>query len=201
MEIANKFKKMNLCLVMDRFMIHLKNSNYVPSDSHELLLRAREITSKMKITIRDMRVSSRYLEFDVSVPKDMLEQLIKKLEPIGPLDHAKHVIDEPIGKEEAIEKGRYYFNYERFWESHEILEGAWKKSEGAEKDLIQGIILVAAALVHYQKNENEICLSIFNRALEKIGNAKGKYHKIDIDALRNKISSMVRTGVLETFTI
>ena len=182
-------------------MIHLKNSHYVPSDSDDLLLRARKITSDMKITVRDMRVSSRYLEFDVSIEKERLEQLIKKLEPIGFLDHAKHVIDEPIGKEEAIAKGRYYFNYERFWECHEVLEGAWKKSGGEEKDLIQGIILVAAALVHYQKNENEICLSIFNRALEKIGNAKGIYHKIDVDALRSKISSMLRTRVLETFTI
>jgi len=182
-------------------MIHLKNSDYVPSDSHDLLLRAREITSLMHITIRDMRVSSRYLEFDVSIGKERLDQLIKKLELIGPLDHAKHVVDETIGKEEAIEKGIDYFNYERFWECHEVLEGAWKKSEGKEKELIQGIILVAAALVHYQKNENEICLSIFNRALEKIGSAKGKYHKIDVDALRDKVSSMLRTGALETFTI
>src|SRR5574341_2370284 len=102
---------------MDRFMIHLKNSDYVPSDSHDLLMRAREITSLMRITIRDMRVSSRYLEFDVSIGKDRLDQLIKKLESIAPLDHTKHVIDEPMGKEEAIEKGRYYFNYERFWEA------------------------------------------------------------------------------------
>ena len=182
-------------------MIHLKNSDYVPSDSQELLLRAREITSHMHITIRDMRVSSRYLEFDVSIPKDMLDQLIKKLETITPLDHAKHVTDEIIGKEEAIEKGRDYFNYERFWECHEVLESAWKKSEGKEKELVQGIILVAAALVHYQKNENEICLSIFRRALDKIGNSKGNYHKIDVDALRNKVSSMLRTGILETFTI
>ena len=72
----------------------------------------------------------------------------------------------------------------------------WKR-----KRLLNGIILVAAALVHYQKNENEICLSIFCRALEKIGNATGKYHKIDIDALRNKISNMIRTGIIETFTI
>jgi len=155
----------------------------------------------MKITVRDMRVSSRYLEFDVSVPKERLEQLIKKLEPIGPLDHAKHVIDEQMGKEETIEKGIYYFNYERFWESHEVLEGAWKKSQGKEKELIQGIILVAAALVHYQKNENEICLSIFNRALEKIGDATGNFHKIDVDVLREKVSSMVRAGAPETFTI
>ena len=58
-----------------------------------------------------------------------------------------------------------------------------------------------AAIRHYQKDENEICLSIFGRALEKIGNATGKYHKIDIDALRNKISNMIRTGIIETFTI
>ena len=182
-------------------MVHLKNSHYVPSNSHELLLRAREITSIMKITVRDMRVLRRYLEFDVSIPKERLEQLIKKLEPIAPLDHTKHVVDEPIGKEESIEKGRYYFNYERFWEAHEVLENAWKKSEGKEKELVQGIILVAAALVHYQKNENNICLSIFNRALEKIGDAKGQYHMIDMDALRNKVSSMVQTGKIETFTI
>ncbi len=186
---------------MDRFMIHLKNSAYIPSDSHDLLLRARKIASDMHITIRDMRVSSRYLEFDVSIEKERLDQLIKKLAPIGPLDHAKHVIEEHIGKEEAIEKGIDYFNYERFWECHEVLEGAWKKSEGKEKELIQGIILVAAALVHYQKNENNICLSIFRRALEKIGTAKGKYNKIDVDALRNQVSSMLRTEILETFTI
>lgn len=201
MEIANKFKKSNLSLIMDRFMIHLKNSAYIPSDSHDLLLRARKIASDMHITIRDMRVSSRYLEFDVSIEKERLDQLIKKLAPIGPLDHAKHVIEEHIGKEEAIEKGIDYFNYERFWECHEVLENAWKKSEGKEKELIQGIILVAAALVHYQKNENDICLSIFRRALEKIGDAKGKYNKIDVDALRNQVSSMLQTEILETFTI
>ena len=182
-------------------MIHLKNSGYVPKDATKLLLQARSISSEMDITIRDVRVSSRYLEFDVSIKKVELDHLIQKLEPIGPLDHAKHVVDEVIEKEEAIEKGRDYFNYERFWECHEVLEGVWKKSDGAEKDLLNGMILVAAALVHYQKDENETCLSIFRRALEKIGNARGKYHKIDVDALRNKISNMIRSGAIETFTI
>lgn len=182
-------------------MIHLKNLKYRPADSSQLLLQARRLATGMNITIRDMRVSSRYLEFDVSIIKERLDDLVKKLNPLGPLDHAKHVVEEEIEKNEAIEKGRYYFNHERFWESHEVLEGAWKKSEGKEKELIQGIILVAAALVHYQKNENDICLSIFRRALEKIGNSTGKYHEINVDELRNKVSNMIRTGVLETFTI
>lgn len=182
-------------------MVHLKNSTYVPRDAARLLSKSRDLSSKMNITIRDMRVSSRYLEFDVSIKKERLDELVQKLGPIGSLDHAKHVTEEMIEKNDAIEKGRYYFNHERFWESHEVLEGAWKKSEGKEKELIQGIILVAAALVHYQKDENDIGLSIFGRALEKIDNATGKYHEIDIDVLRNKVSGMVKTRVLETFTI
>ena len=182
-------------------MIHLKNYDYVPHDATKLLTHARKLATGMNLIIRDMRVSSRYLEFDVSIKKENLDELIKKLKPLGILDHAKQVVDEPLGKEEAIEQGRYYFNYERFWECHEILEGAWKKTEGSEKELIQGIILVAAALVHYQKDEDDICISIFRRALEKIGNATGKYHKIDVDALRNRVSEIIRTGILETFTI
>ena len=41
----------------------------------------------------------------------------------------------------------------------------------AEKDLVQGIILVAAAFVHHQKFEDDICSSIFSRALEKLNNS------------------------------
>ena len=37
-----------------------------------------------------------------------------------------------------------------------------------EKELIQGLILVAAALVHYQKYENVVCLSVLGRALKKL---------------------------------
>ncbi len=182
-------------------MIHLKNSRYVPQDAYKLLLQARKLGSGTASTIRDTRVSSKYIEFDVSIKKAELDLLIKKLEPIGQLDHAKHVVEEEIGKEDAIEKGRDYFNNERFWECHEILEGVWKKEDGKEKDLLQGLILVAAALVHYQKDENEICLSIFGRALEKIGNVTGKYHKIDMDAIRQKVSGMIRSKVIETFMI
>lgn len=104
-------------------------------------------------------------------------------------------------KEEAIEKGREYFNYERFWECHETLEGVWKKTYEGEKDLVQGIILVAAAFVHSQKNENDICLSILKRAMEKFGNSSSKYYEIDVDVLRHKVSEIISSGKIVTFTI
>ena len=182
-------------------MIHLKNSGYLPKDAKKLLSQADKLVSGMHAVVRDTRVSSKYLEFDISVSKEYLDMLVKKLETIGPLDNARHVVEEEMEKEEAIEKGRNYFNDERFWECHETLEGVWKKTYEGEKDLIQGIILVAAAFVHYQKNEDEICLSILKRGIEKIGSSSGKYHNIDVDVLRNKVSKIITTGKIVSFTI
>lgn len=73
-----------------------------------------------------------------------------------------------MDKNESFRQGIGLFNEERFWESHEILEQAWKQSQGSERDNIQGIILIAAAFVHQQKGENDICLSILARAKSKL---------------------------------
>lgn len=182
-------------------MLHLKNENYVPKDASELLHQSRDLSSGMNVTIRDTRVSRKFLEFDVSIKKENLDELLTKMKPIGELDHAKHVVEEKIPKEDAIRDGISYFNDERFWECHEVLEGVWKECYEGEKDLVQGIILVAAALVHFQKNENEICLSILNRALYKLANSSGKYHNIDMDVLRNKINEIITSGKISTFLI
>jgi len=182
-------------------MIHLKNSGYLPKDAKRILSQADKLVSGTHAIVRDTRVSSRYLEFDVSISKDYLDLLVKKMEAIGPLDHARHLVEEEMEKEEAVEKGRDYFNYERFWECHETLEGVWKKTYEGEKALVQGIILVAAAFVHYQKYENEICFSILKRAMEKFYNSSGKYYKIDVDVIKNKVSEIINSGQIMTFTI
>ena len=56
---------------------------------------------------------------------------------------------------------------ERYWKSHEVLESIWKDSKGQTKNLLNGLILVDAAYVHFQKGENTIFFSILNRSLEK----------------------------------
>lgn len=182
-------------------MLHLKNENYIPKDASELLHQSRDLSSGMNVTIRDTRVSSKYLEFDVTIQKENLDELLTKMKPIGELDHAKHVVEEEIPKEDAIRDGISYFNNERFWECHEVLEGVWKKCYEGEKDLVQGIILVAAALVHFQKNEDDICISILNRALNKLANSSGKYHNIDVDVLRNKVNQIITSKQIFTFSI
>jgi uncharacterized protein len=182
-------------------MIHLKNSGYLPKDAKQLLSEADHLVAGMHAIVRDVRVSSNCLELDVSISKEYLDILVKKFETIGPLDNARYLIEEEMKKENAIEKGRDYFNSERFWECHEILEGVWKKTFEGEKDLVQGIILVAAAFVHHQKNEDEICRSILKRALEKIGNTGGMYHEIDIDAAQKNVSRIIHSGKIHVFMI
>ncbi len=188
-------------MMLDRFMVHLKNSGFLPRDAPTLLKKADDLTVELKALVRDTRVSKKYLEFDVSIAKEHLDLLVVKLEPLGKLDHARHLVEEKIEKEEALDNAVFYFNNERFWECHEVLESVWKATQEGEKDLVQGIILVAAALVHYQKDENEICLSIMKRAMEKLTRATGIYHGIDIDEFKKRVAHLIKSGNIAVFTI
>ena len=183
-------------------MLHLKNpSNLNRKMAKDILRESRRLASGMDLILRDCRISKKYIELDTSISKSNLDELIQKLSPIGPLDHAKHVVEEIVEKEEAISDGISYFNNERFWECHEILEGVWKNCTGDEKFLVQGLILVAAGLVHYQKDEDEICISIFNRALAKLENSSGEYHDINIDKIKQTITEMINLKDVSSFLI
>ncbi len=186
---------------MARFMIHLKNDKYKPTDSRDLVHKARELCSNMDASVRVARVASNFVEFDVEVKQDELDLLIEKLRPIGQLANARHIAEEKIDKEKGIQDGIFYFNNERFWECHEAFEGVWKECYGREKELVQGIILLAVAFAHCQKNDNSIGIGMLERALEKLGNSPSVYHNIDVDMIRNKIASMQKSNALTVFEI
>ncbi len=182
-------------------MLHLKNNGYLPLNSRELVHRARELCSDIGASIRVVRVASKFVEFDVSVEKEKFDSVVEKLSPIGKLDNARHVVEEEIEKEDGIKDGIFYFNNERFWEAHEAWEGVWKKSYGQEKEVLQGLILVAVAFAHSQKNDDDIGIGMFGRALEKLGNFTGMYYNIDVDRIRKKITDMRNIGEIIRFQI
>ena len=124
---------------MERYMLHLKNSSdHNRKMAKDILRQSRRLATGMDLILRDCRVSKRYIEFDTTISQSNLDELVDKLSSIGPLDHTKHVIEEIIEKEEAISEGILYFNNERFWECHEILEGVWKNCDGDEQFLVHG---------------------------------------------------------------
>ena len=171
-------------------MLHLKNEGYLPKHSRDLVHKARDLCVDLDVSIRVARVASKFIELDVSIPQEDMCLMVEKLSPIGILDNARHVFEEEISKEKGIEDGIFYFNNERFWESHEAFEGVWKKCVGREKELVQGIILLAVAFAHAQKNEDSIGLGMLKRSLDKLGNSPSAYTTIDVDRIRDHIRKM-----------
>ena len=182
-------------------MIHLKNEHYGPQHSRQVVYRARDLASDMNVSIRVVRIATTFVELDVSVKEDELDMLLEKLSPIGTVDNIRHVFEEEIPKEQGIVDGIFYFNNERFWESHEAFEGVWKKCYGREKELVQGIILLAVAFAHAQRDELSIGIGMLSRTLEKLGSSPSEYHSIDVDRIRNKTVQMQKTKNLTLFEI
>lgn len=186
---------------MQRYFIHLENKKYTPKDAVVLLERARELAGGA--TVRDSRVSKKYIEFDTSIPDSAdVKDLVDRLQEISPVAGVEHIVDKDMSKEDAIRHAIELFNEEKYWGAHEALEAVWKATpRGKERDLINGMILVSAAFVHELKDERDICMSILGRAIKKLETSTGTYHGIDIDRLAALINKILHTGKIERFTI
>ena len=186
--------------ILERYLLYLKNQKFRPSDARHLLLEARTSIPKTdNIIIRDVRVAQRFIEFDVSLSgQELLDRIVlNALSTIAEFESYEIVKEENLSKEEAIDRARNLFNSEKFWKCHEVLEFVWKQAKGDEKKLLNGVILVAAALVHFQKGENEICMSILKRADDKIKSGKEEeYYRIKLDSLKENLRKIIDTGTI-----
>ena len=135
-------------------------------------------------------MSSKAIEFDlfardekeVETRTGLLEKKVGRLITLKPLD----VPPVPRERLEVFLEGIKLFNEERFWECHEVLEQIWHPAKGAEREIIQGLILTAAALVHHQKSEDDVCLRMLKKALERLGSRQA-YEGIDLRRVRDSI--------------
>ena len=133
-----------------------------------------------------------------------VDNLVRRLETMSPLASVERIVEKetPIAKDEAIRHAVELFNDEKYWGAHEVLEGVWKSTPlGQERDLINGMILVAAAFVHELKDEQDICISILGRAMKKLDGGAGIYHGIDLDRLAERVERILQTSRIERFTI
>jgi predicted metal-dependent hydrolase len=148
-------------------------------------------------------VSKSHIEYDISIPDDSeIVEVASMLRDIGLYADSYQVIEKKREKIQAISEAMGFFNEEKYWIAHEILEYVWKGSTGAERELIGGIILVCAAFVHYQKDEEEICISILRRAFKKLTTTtKRTYYGIDIEVIKNQISDIISENKVEPFKI
>jgi predicted metal-dependent hydrolase len=186
---------------MERYLLHFKNEKYLPKNCRELAYKARDLVSEMNVSVRLARVATKFIEFDVASEKEDLDSLVDRLSSIGDIDNVRHVVEEHIDKDQGVLDGIFYFNNERFWECHEAFEGVWNQCDGREKELVQGIILVAVAFAHEQENEESIGIGMLSRALDKLGTSPSVYHSIDVDRIRKNAVDMQHENKLTRFEI
>jgi hypothetical protein len=189
-----------------RFLVRLANQKGASSaDRKQLTKIAYDAVRPFGADVGNLRVSSRAVELDLLLEAEtVLQPSLKALEDkMGPILTLRKldIASPPIDKAEAIRLGLDLFNEERYWESHEALESAWRVSDGPEKDILQGIILLAAALVHWQKNEKEVTISVMRRGLDKFTDHTGDYFGIDIMALKRKVKDILSADQPEFFRI
>ena len=187
---------------MIRFMVYLNNQQFSSLDANFILKKARKSVGTYDIIVRDCRVSRFFIELDISISKEeKIENIIDSLKEISSLKEFVEVRERVYKKKEAIERSIQLFNAEKYWWSHEVLEGIWKIASGSEKELLNGLILVAAAFVHDQKNEKEISLSILQRSLTKLSSSSGTYYAINVDIIKEKIKNIIENKQISRFTI
>lgn len=178
-----------------RFLVRLKNINrFTPGDTKALSKIGYDRVRSLNADVGNLRVSPAAIEFDViTTSKEVMELCLTKLvESLGPVLTVRELdlpaqVSNPAG---SVEDGIVLFNEERYWESHESLEAAWRTAAGTEREILQGIILLAASLVHLQKGESDIAISIMKRANAKLPQ-RGESCGVDLAKLKQRVNELL----------
>jgi hypothetical protein len=70
-----------------------------------------------------------------------------------------------------VARGVALFNRGRYWEAHEALEVVWRQAVPPERDLWQGLIQAAAAMLHRERGNRHGLLTQGAAAIQKLRRA------------------------------
>ena len=82
------------------------------------------------------------------------------------------------------------FNRQEFFEAHEVLEELWLAHRGQDKDLFyKGLIQLAGAFVHVQKQRLNPALALLGLAEANLGRYAGPYDGLDLQKVQVMIGA------------
>ena len=184
-----------------RFLVRL----LPPPESKAFLESVRAVAKSLMLEVRNPKRTS-YVALEVDVfakSRQDFDLFLAALEPLGRLEFSRDLNVAPPhkGKPALVAEARDYFNSERYWEAHEVLEGIWRNTEGGEKSFLQGLILVCAALVHHQKGEDNVALGILRRGVKQVAYDRPSYHGIDVRGVAAEAEGILSTKLFRVFRI
>lgn len=96
-----------------------------------------------------------------------------------------------------VDEARRFFNEKRYWYVHESLEELWKERQGKEKEMLQGLILIAASLVHAGNGKMDVCWPMMERALAKLECAPEDYYGWPVASFRGHFQTVLASRDLQ----
>lgn len=97
---------------------------------------------------------------------------------------------------QELRAGARLFNAGQWWEAHEAWETEWMRAHGQEKQFIQGLILLAAAL-HKRWHHGSVTSRNYHKALAKFRDLPPEYGEIHWPSLCQQVSrALTEPGML-----
>jgi hypothetical protein len=75
---------------------------------------------------------------------------------------------DPKEQHELLHRGVALFNGLRYWHAHEAWETLWRSAEEEERDFYQGLIMLAAGLLHLQRRNGRGARNKLGEGLAKL---------------------------------
>lgn len=176
-----------------------------PDVSRTFLASMKAIARGIMVEVRNPKWTSYgALEIDVFArSRQDFELFLAAVEPLATIEFSRdlNVVPPRKSKPAIVAEAREYFNSERYWEAHEALEAIWRGSRGEEKSLLQGLILVCAALVHHQKGEDHVGIGILRRAMKQLSYDQPTYHGIAIQKVVQEAEDIIGSNLFRVFRI
>lgn len=85
-----------------------------------------------------------------------------------------------------LRAGAALFNAGQWWEAHEAWEGVWARAEGEERQFVQALILLAAAL-HKRWHHGSLTHRNYDKALRYLAALPPEYGGVNLEQLRAEV--------------
>ena len=96
---------------------------------------------------------------------------------------------------EVLAQAAIFWDFELYFEMHELLEFEWKKAEGDRRRALQGLIRAAGMKIHAENNNRKAAISMGGKALTDLANYCGELRGFDkLEAILAEIEKTLGTA-------
>src|SRR6188474_3986630 len=99
---------------------------------------------------------------------------------------------DPAEAERLFRRGIADFNGVRYWHAHEAWETLWRAAPDEDRDFYQGLIQLAAGLLHLQRRNRRGARNKLREGLEKLRRYEPAYHGIFVSELTGEASRVLQ---------